>query len=71
MSGHPWIVTEVDMQRKWHFGKDNKFRCYCCNYKFEIGDRVRWIVGDPHTDENGKVWDTHVIACDNCSGVDA
>lgn len=56
--GAPQVATDKDLATKWSGGKPGeRFRCYLCGHKFEVGDAWRFVYanGTPGTMGNFMV----------------
>lgn len=61
--GKQRIATDEECKLDWNCGKNGKyFRCFLCGYRFEIGDKWRFIYGMRKT--------TNYFACDDCDDGD-
>ncbi len=60
----PRVATEEDVKACWGMGKPGeRFRCYLCGYKFQVGDRWRWVYA-------GSAGLTNFLVCAACDGDD-
>lgn len=56
------IATEQDCIDEWSGGK-NRFRCYLCGFKFEVGSVWRWVYAT-------KIEYFNFLTCEKCDGDD-
>jgi len=68
------LATEEDLQARWSgAGPGERFRCYLCGHKFQLGDLWRWVCSRNKTvsDINGFVWMMpNFLVCNDCDGDD-
>jgi len=59
----PHKATEEDIKLPWGGARNGeRFRCYLCGHKFEVGDTYRWVYCD-------EKW-PNFFTCNNCDGDD-
>jgi hypothetical protein len=70
----PRKATEEHLKARWGGGHPGeKFRCYLCGQKFQVGDVWRWVYGNNRKviDPDGKTWGVcNFIVCEDCDGDD-
>lgn len=61
--GQPMVVTEEHLKARWGGGRPGeRFRCYLCGHRFEVGDRWRWQFTSGRT--------MNFMVCGPCDGPD-
>ena len=58
----PQVATEKHLALRWSGGKPGeRFRCYLCGHKFQVGDVWRFVLS--------TVW-INFLVCEKCDGED-
>jgi hypothetical protein len=62
----PQTATENDLKLRWSCGKPGeRFRCYLCGHKFQVGDTWRFVYSNSTPGATGNF-----LVCDKCDGPD-